>query len=54
MMKRRKGRIFNISSVAATHVNPGQTNYAGQQEGAINSFTVCRACRGTRQPWRNG
>jgi 3-oxoacyl-[acyl-carrier protein] reductase len=38
MMKRRKGRIVNISSVAATHVNPGQTNYAASK-GAINSFT---------------
>jgi 3-oxoacyl-[acyl-carrier protein] reductase len=38
MMKRRKGRIINISSVAATHVNPGQTNYAASK-GAINSFT---------------
>ena len=32
------GRIINISSVAATHVNPGQTNYAASK-GAINSFT---------------
>jgi 3-oxoacyl-[acyl-carrier protein] reductase len=38
MMRRRKGRIINISSVAATHVNPGQTNYAASK-GAINSFT---------------
>jgi 3-oxoacyl-[acyl-carrier protein] reductase len=38
MMKRRRGRIINISSVAATHVNPGQTNYAASK-GAINSFT---------------
>ena len=38
MMKRRTGRIINISSVAATHVNPGQTNYAASK-GAINSFT---------------
>jgi 3-oxoacyl-[acyl-carrier protein] reductase len=38
MMRRRKGRIVNISSVAATHVNPGQTNYAASK-GAINSFT---------------
>jgi 3-oxoacyl-[acyl-carrier protein] reductase len=38
MMKRRKGRIINVSSVAATHVNPGQTNYAASK-GAINSFT---------------
>jgi len=38
MMQRRKGRIINVSSVAATHVNPGQTNYAASK-GAINSFT---------------
>jgi 3-oxoacyl-[acyl-carrier protein] reductase len=38
MMQRRKGRIINISSVAATHVNPGQANYAASK-GAINSFT---------------
>jgi 3-oxoacyl-[acyl-carrier protein] reductase len=38
MMRRRKGRIVNISSVAATHVNPGQTNYAASK-GGINSFT---------------
>ncbi len=38
MMKRRTGRIINISSVAASHVNPGQTNYAASK-GAINSFT---------------
>src|SRR5678809_1469465 len=38
MMRARKGRIINISSVAAEHVNPGQTNYAASK-GAINSFT---------------
>ncbi len=38
MMQRRKGRIINVSSVAATHVNPGQTNYSASK-GAINSFT---------------
>jgi 3-oxoacyl-[acyl-carrier protein] reductase len=38
MMKQRKGRIINISSVAAEHVNPGQTNYAASK-GAINAFT---------------
>jgi len=38
MMKRRSGRIINISSVAASHVNPGQTNCAASK-GAINSFT---------------
>jgi 3-oxoacyl-[acyl-carrier protein] reductase len=38
MMKRRSGRIINVSSIAADHVNMGQTNYAASK-GAINSFT---------------
>ena len=38
MLKQRSGRIINVSSVAAEHVNPGQTNYAASK-GAINSFT---------------
>ena len=38
MMRRRKGRIINVSSIAAEHVNPGQTNYAASK-GAINAFT---------------
>lgn len=38
MMKRRKGRIINVSSIAAEHVNQGQTNYAASK-GAINAFT---------------
>ncbi|MBI3406847.1 MAG: 3-oxoacyl-[acyl-carrier-protein] reductase [Planctomycetes bacterium] len=38
MMKARKGRIINISSVVAEHTNPGQTNYAASK-GAINAFT---------------
>jgi 3-oxoacyl-[acyl-carrier protein] reductase len=42
MMRQRKGRIINISSVAAEHVNPGQTNYAASK-GAINSFTKALA-----------
>jgi 3-oxoacyl-[acyl-carrier protein] reductase len=37
-MKQRKGRIVNISSIAAEHCNPGQTNYAASK-GAINAFT---------------
>jgi 3-oxoacyl-[acyl-carrier protein] reductase len=37
-MKQRHGRIINISSVAAEHVNMGQSNYAASK-GAINSFT---------------
>lgn len=38
MMKQRRGRIINISSVAAEHVNQGQANYAASK-GAINAFT---------------
>jgi 3-oxoacyl-[acyl-carrier protein] reductase len=38
MMKRRWGRIINVSSIAAEHVNQGQTNYAASK-GAINAFT---------------
>jgi 3-oxoacyl-[acyl-carrier protein] reductase len=38
MMQRRGGRIINVSSVVAEHVNMGQTNYAASK-GAINSFT---------------
>jgi len=38
MMKQRSGRIINVSSIAAEHVNPGQTNYAASK-GAINAFT---------------
>jgi 3-oxoacyl-[acyl-carrier protein] reductase len=36
--KQRSGRIINLSSIAATHVNVGQANYAASK-GAINSFT---------------
>jgi 3-oxoacyl-[acyl-carrier protein] reductase len=38
MVKQRRGRIINISSVAADYVNLGQTNYAASK-GAINAFT---------------
>ena len=38
MARARKGRIINISSIAADTVNPGQTNYSASK-GAINSFT---------------
>jgi 3-oxoacyl-[acyl-carrier protein] reductase len=37
-LKQRWGRIINISSVAAEHVNGGQCNYAASK-GAINAFT---------------
>lgn len=36
--KQRSGRIVNLSSIAAEHVNKGQANYAASK-GAINSFT---------------
>ncbi|MBM3995359.1 MAG: SDR family oxidoreductase [Planctomycetes bacterium] len=38
LARQRKGRIINISSVAADRTNPGQTNYSASK-GAINSFT---------------
>ena len=38
VFKQRSGRIVNISSVAGSHVNAGQTNYAASK-GAINAFT---------------
>jgi len=38
MMQRRRGRIINVSSVAAEHVNPGQVNYAASK-GGINALT---------------
>ena len=38
MMRQRRGRIINVSSVVAEHVNQGQTNYAASK-GAINAFT---------------
>ena len=36
--KQRSGRIINVSSIAADHVNVGQANYAASK-GAINSLT---------------
>ncbi len=38
VMKQKSGRIVNISSIAADHVNAGQTNYAASK-GGINAFT---------------
>jgi 3-oxoacyl-[acyl-carrier protein] reductase len=38
MMRARRGRIINISSVVADYVNQGQTNYAASK-GAVNAFT---------------
>jgi 3-oxoacyl-[acyl-carrier protein] reductase len=37
-LRQRSGRIVNVSSVAASHVNAGQANYAASK-GAVNSFT---------------
>jgi 3-oxoacyl-[acyl-carrier protein] reductase len=36
--KQRSGRIINVSSIAAEHVNVGQANYAASK-GALNSLT---------------
>lgn len=38
VFKQRSGRIVNVSSVAAEHVNSGQANYAASK-GAVNAFT---------------
>lgn len=38
LMRQRRGRIINISSVAAEYVNRGQVNYAASK-GAVNAFT---------------
>ena len=35
MIKNRRGRIINISSVVAVTGNPGQTNYAAAKAGLI-------------------
>jgi 3-oxoacyl-[acyl-carrier protein] reductase len=37
-LRQRFGRIINVSSVAAEHVNAGQCNYSASK-GAVNSFT---------------
>jgi 3-oxoacyl-[acyl-carrier protein] reductase len=37
-LRQRFGRIINVSSVAAVHVNAGQTNYAASK-GAVNALT---------------
>jgi len=37
-LRQRSGRIINVSSVAAEHVNAGQCNYSASK-GAVNSFT---------------
>jgi len=38
VFRQRSGRIVNVSSVAAQHVNAGQCNYSASK-GAVNSFT---------------
>ncbi|WP_439629323.1 3-oxoacyl-ACP reductase family protein [Gemmata sp.] len=38
VFKQRSGRIINVSSIAADHVNKGQSNYAASK-GAVNSLT---------------
>jgi 3-oxoacyl-[acyl-carrier protein] reductase len=42
MFRMRKGRIINLSSVAADRFNRGQTNYSASK-GAINAFTKALA-----------
>jgi 3-oxoacyl-[acyl-carrier protein] reductase len=42
VFKQRSGRIINVSSIAAEHVNKGQTNYAASK-GALNALTRCLA-----------
>jgi len=42
MMSARYGRIINMSSVAASVSNPGQSNYAASK-GGIEGFTKCLA-----------
>jgi 3-oxoacyl-[acyl-carrier protein] reductase len=42
VFKQRSGRIINVSSIAADHVNKGQTNYAASK-GALNALTRCLA-----------
>ncbi len=48
MLGQKYGRIINVSSIAATHVNVGQTNYAASK-GAINSFTRALAAELSRK-----
>ncbi|HYT92671.1 MAG TPA: 3-oxoacyl-ACP reductase family protein [Gemmataceae bacterium] len=48
VFKQKRGRIINISSVAAVHHNPGQANYAASK-GAINSFTRALAVEVARR-----
>lgn len=40
MVKRKKGKIINISSVAAKHGAPGENIHYAAAKGAVNTFTV--------------
>ena len=47
MMKQRRGRIINLSSVAGLMGNPGQANYAGAKAGIIGlTKTVAKELAG--------
>jgi 3-oxoacyl-[acyl-carrier protein] reductase len=48
MLGQKHGRIINVSSIAADHVNVGQTNYAASK-GALNSFTRALAAELARK-----
>jgi 3-oxoacyl-[acyl-carrier protein] reductase len=48
VFKQKRGRIINISSVAAEHHNPGQANYAASK-GALNAFTRALAVEVARR-----
>ena len=49
MMKRRVGRIINITSIVGVTGNPGQVNYAASKAGLIGHVQVAGA--GSRVPW---
>ncbi len=48
MMKRRWGRIVNISSVVAFHGNPGQANYSASKAGLVGMSRSLAAELGAR------
>ena len=47
MMKKRAGRIINISSVVGATGNPGQTNYAAAKAGLVGFSKSKQACLGS-------